>query len=277
MAPEPMRNDFARYLAAKRSVDDRALNGRVWRRLLNELASSAADPLRIVDAGAGIGTGAERIAEWRLAEPLSKLRYMGVEPREELLEEGSFRLRALPFPAELVSATLAAFAARDGNRGRFDVVVAHALLDVVDLGPALEALVGLSRPGGILYFPIVFDGETLFEPSLEADETILAAYHGTMREEGRTGRKVFHRLRSLRTDVLEMGSSDWIVHPSGSGYPADEAFFLEFILTTIETAVRDRVAASTLDAWVAKRRRQLEAAELLYGAHQLDVLARKTS
>ncbi len=59
-------NDFARYLAAKRSVDDRALNGRVWRRLENELKSTATESLRILDAGAGIGTGAERIAEWRL-------------------------------------------------------------------------------------------------------------------------------------------------------------------------------------------------------------------
>ena len=277
MAPNAMKDDFARYLAAKRSVDDRALNGRVWRRLTNELASSAADPVRLVDAGAGIGTGAERIAEWRLAEPLSRLRYTGVEPREELLEKGSFRLRSLPFPAELAGTTLEAFAARDGNRGRFDVVVAHALLDVLDLEPALQALVGLSRPGGILYFPIVFDGETLFEPAVEADEEILAAYHETMRERGRAGRRVFHRLRSSAAEVLEMGSSDWIVHPTRDGYPADEAFFLGFILKTIEAAVRDRVEASTLRAWIAERRRQLEAAELLYGAHQIDVLARKSS
>jgi hypothetical protein len=269
--------DFARYLAAKRSVDDRALNGRVWRRLATELKRSAADPLLIVDAGAGIGTGAERISESRLVEPPSRVRYTGVEPRKELLQEASSRLRSLPFPAELAGTTLAAFADSALNRGRFDLVIAHALLDVVELAPALEALVGLARPGGLLYFPITFDGETLFEPEAREDQEILSAYHDTMQEKGssRTGRKLFHRLRALGVEVLEMGSSDWIVHPTPGGYPGDEAFFLDFILSTVESAVRDRVEKETLAGWVSERRRQVELAELLYGAHQLDVLARK--
>ena len=78
--------DFARYLAAKRTVDDRALNGRVWRRLSEELKSYPGAELALVDVGAGIGTGAERFAEWRLAEPLSRLRYTGLEPRK--IEDG---------------------------------------------------------------------------------------------------------------------------------------------------------------------------------------------
>jgi hypothetical protein len=269
--------DFARYLAAKRTVDDRALNGRVWRRLSEELKSYPGAELALVDVGAGIGTGAERFAEWRLAEPLSRLRYTGLEPRTELLPEGMLRLRALPFFVELVGTTLESFYARAGNRESFDIVVAHALLDVVDLEPALEALVGLSRPGGLLYFPIVFDGETMFEPTAEQDEEILAAYHGTMRENGRTGRKVFHRLQSLPVEVLEMGGSDWIVHPTRDGYSGDEEFFLAFILATIEGAVRGLVEDSIVRAWVGERRRQLEGAQLLYGAHQIDVLARRSS
>src|SRR3990170_8481489 len=69
MAQTAMK-DFARYLLAKRSVDDRALNRRVWGRLERELRKSGAESLRIVDVGAGLGTGAERIAEWRLLEAL---------------------------------------------------------------------------------------------------------------------------------------------------------------------------------------------------------------
>jgi hypothetical protein len=149
---------------------------------------------------------------------------------------------------------------------------------VVELAPALEALVGLARPGGLLYFPITFDGATLFEPEARQDEEILSAYHDTMQEKGssRTGRKLFHQVRALGAEVIEMGSSDWIVHPGLEGYPGDEAFFLEFILATIESAVRDRVENATLAGWVSERRRQVESAELLYGAHQLDILARKS-
>jgi SAM-dependent methyltransferase len=274
--------DFARYLLAKRSVDDRALNRRVWRRLERELRESASRPLRIVDVGAGLGTGAERIAKWRLAEPLSTVRYTGVEPRKELVEEALIRLRSLPFPTELAVATLEEFSAREENRGRFDMVVAHALLDILELSSSLESLVGMARPGGLLYVPITFDGETHFEPGSRDDDDVLSAYHDTMEERGssRTGRRLFHALRSIPAEVLEIGSSDWIVHPvhpTGAGYPDDEAFFLEFILKTIEVAVRDRLDPARLATWLADRRRQLASADLVYCAHQLDVLARRPS
>ncbi len=267
--------DFARYLLAKRSVDDRALNRRVWGRLERELRESKAESLRIVDVGAGLCTGAERIAEWRLVEPLSSVRYIGVEPRTELFEEARLRLQSLPFPADLAAATLAAFAAQNENRGRFDLVVAHALLDILELSPSLEALAGLARPGGLLYLPITFDGETLFEPASSEDDAVLSAYHDTMEQPGssRTGRRIFHALRSFEVEVLEIGSSDWIVHPTGDEYPEDEAFFLEFILKTIEGAVHDRVEKAALETWLSERRRQLASADLVYCAHQVDVLA----
>jgi SAM-dependent methyltransferase len=271
--------DFARYLLAKRSVDDRALNRRVWGRLERELRKSPAGSLRIVDVGAGLGTGAQRIAEWRLVEPLSAVRYTGVEPRKELLEEARRRLRSLPFPAELAAATLEEFAARDENRCQFDLVVAQALLDILELSPSLEALVGLARPGGLVYLPITFDGETIFEPGSSLDDAVLSAYHDTMGETGssRTGRRVFHALRSFPIEVLEIGSSDWIVHPVRAQYPEDEAFFLDFILKTIEGAVRDRVERASLETWLSERRRQLESADLVYYAHQVDVLAQRAS
>jgi len=274
--------DFARYLISKRSVDDRALNRRVWGRLERELRESNAEPLRIADVGAGLGTCAQRIAEWQLVAPLSAVRYTAAEPRKELLEEARFRLRSLPFPAELSTATLEEFAARDENRGRFDLVVAHALLDILPLSPSLEALVSLARPGGLLYLPITFDGETIFEPGSSLDDAVLSAYHDSMEERGssrtsRTGRRLFHTLRAIPAEVLEIGSSDWIVHPAGAQYPEDEAFFLEFILKTIEGAVRDRVERTSLETWLSERRRQLASADLVYCAHQVDVLARRAS
>lgn len=53
-----------RYLAAKKAVNDRALNGHVWSRLLHSLpAQSSARPLRVLEIGAGIGTMVERLIE----------------------------------------------------------------------------------------------------------------------------------------------------------------------------------------------------------------------
>jgi SAM-dependent methyltransferase len=269
--------DFARYLLAKRSVDDRALNRRVWDRLARELREPKAERVRIADVGAGLGTGAERIADWKLVEPLSTVRYTGVEPRGELLAEARLRLRALPFPADIAETTLYEFAERKAVRGGFDLVVAHALLDILELSPGLEALIALTKPGGLLYLPITFDGETLFEPGSSLDDEILSAYHDTMEERGssRTGRRLYHALRSVGAEVLEIGSSDWIVHPMGDGYPADEGFFLEFLLQTIEGAVRGRVESADLETWLSERRRQLASADLLFCAHQFDVLARR--
>jgi hypothetical protein len=269
--------ELARYLLAKRTVDDRALNRRVWERLRSELGELRRPTVDVIEIGAGIGTGAERMTEWRLVEPLTRIRYTAVEPADDLLEKARSRRISLPFECRFALADLQSFAAMPENHGRFDLVVAHAVLDIVDLPPSLDALLRLARPGALLYLPITFDGETIFEPAHEGDETVLSAYHDTMEEKGssRTGRRLFHTLRLRSAEVLEAGSSDWIVHPVDGNYLADERFFLEFLLRTIEGAVRDRVEGLVLDAWIAERRTELARAELLYCAHQWDLLARR--
>jgi hypothetical protein len=267
-------SDFVRYLSAKRGVDDRSLNRRVWERLQEELGGE--EPVLVVDIGAGIGTGAERMRDWQLVEPLERLRYTAIEPRGELLDEARRRLAFLSPAPRLVQSDLEGFANDGTNRGAFGLVVAHALLDIVELSRSLDLLAGLARPGGLVYLPITFDGETIFEPALPDDEAVLSVYHRAMDERGssRTGRRLFHALKAQSLTVLEMGASDWVVHPSGRGYRADEAFFLHFLLDTIEGAVRDRVESRALEHWIAIRRRQVEAASLVYCAHQFDYLAR---
>ena len=193
------------------------------------------DAPAIVDVGAGIGTGLERLLDWNVVKVPA---YTAVEQDAALVEiaprgnklQGLGRART---QAELVASTLADFASDNWNLARFDFVIAHAFLDIVDLAPALKSLVALARPGGLLYFPITFDGETVFEPAHEDDETILSRYHASMDGElgnSKTGRRLFHALSSEPVDVLEMGSSDWIVRPEGGGYANDEAFFLECVI-----------------------------------------------
>ncbi|MCW2908490.1 MAG: hypothetical protein JWL68_3279, partial [Actinomycetia bacterium] len=55
------------------------------------------------------------------------------------------------------------------------------------------------------------------------------------------------------------------------------AYFLRSILNTIQGALRnrqDRVEPADLADWLAERRRQLAAGELVYIAHQLDFAGR---
>src|SRR4030067_2896266 len=63
----PVYADFKRYLAAKKSVDDRALNKDVWQALKHRLGGGAPEtPLHILEIGAGVGAMIERMLEWDL-------------------------------------------------------------------------------------------------------------------------------------------------------------------------------------------------------------------
>ncbi len=54
---------FTRYLAAKKSVDDRALNEHTWQALAGALPHKG---VQVLEIGAGIGTMVERIVKRRL-------------------------------------------------------------------------------------------------------------------------------------------------------------------------------------------------------------------
>jgi hypothetical protein len=67
-----------------------------------------------------------------------------------------------------------------------------------------------------------------------------------------------------------------VVTPTGGGYAGDEAYFLHFIVHTLERALRPRpeLDGRLLTRWVERRHRQIERGELTYIAHQLDVFGR---
>jgi hypothetical protein len=93
----------------------------------------------------------------------------------------------------------------------------------------------------------------------------------------RAGGDLLARLqRADGVRVLGAAGSDWIVRPVDGEYPGDEAYFLRYILDTVESAVGEMTAETfeDLDEWLARRREQLDGGELLYFTHQLDVLGR---
>src|SRR5579864_3774681 len=293
-----MSSDYARYLAAKTTVDERALNRTVVAELRRLMP---ADAPRVLEVGAGLGTMVARLMDWGV---VGAGEYMLLDADRQLLD-GSRRwlcdwaaargLRSALLPdglqvgnlrVRLVHAELGRYL-EAAHGALADVLIANAVLDLVDVPAILPGLLRLLVPGGVYWFTINYDGETIFEPGHPLDDQVMRAYHRDMDErvrygrpagDSRTGRHLFHHLRTAGAPALAAGASDWVVSagPDGS-YAGDEAYFLRSILNTIQNALRNRrneVEPADLADWLAERGRQLAAAELVYIAHQLDFMGR---
>jgi len=276
---------FARYLAAKKSVDDRALNAAVWHSMAQ--AVTALGSAHVLEVGAGIGTMVERWHERGLWPPVS---YTAVDASPENIAVARERLAPLiePVPLTVTAVDVFDFVAQNQGRQTWDVLLANAFLDLVDVPTALPALFSLLRPGGLFYFTLNFDGATILQPVIDPafDAHIEALYHRTMDErkvngrasgDSQTGRHLFTELRRAGGEILAAGSSDWVVFAGPEGYPSDEAYFLHFIIHTLHEALHGRSELDPDDflAWIDQRHAQIESGELVYVAHQLDFLGRK--
>jgi SAM-dependent methyltransferase len=270
---------FIRYLAAKKTVDDRALNRRVW----DQVVLRAARPSpRVLELGGGIGTMIERVAADGRLGPRS---WTMIDSQPALIAEARRRLAgAVSFDLELMARGLGEYVA--AGYTPFDLVVAHAFLDLFDPARVLREIRGLCRPSGHFFFSITFDGLTVLEPDTDPDlnRRVIEVYHRTMDErvvegvpsgDSRCGRHLLTLLPRCGYRILEAGPSDWIVHPRDGEYPADERFFLSCILDFFQESLSSRpeLGKGELDRWMTTRRGQLAAGELVFMAHQLDVLA----
>jgi len=280
---------FPLYLAAKKSVDDRALNRLVWQRLADELArrDPAGPRLEVLEIGAGIGTMCERVMEWGL---LKRAHYTAIDGEganvavaRSRLEERSSGELILRWEQDDVFE----FAARPEQQQCYDLLIAHAVLDLFDVPRALPRLLQVLKPGGLCYFTINFDGATIFEPAIDPalDAQIEALYHRSMDEritdgqpsgDSRTGRHLFHLLPAAGVAILAAGSSDWVVYAVDRNYPQDEAYFLHCILHFVESTLTGHPAldGTAFARWLAERQRQIAAGELVYIAHQMDFVGR---
>jgi len=290
---------FRRYLRAKRTVDDRAIDRRLLGTLGRRLRERAAGdgPLRVLEVGAGIGTMPARLLEWETL-PEGEIRYEAVDVDPDAVGAVGPYLRewaegrpiavsgtdpiVLEGPArrvELRAVAAEAVAHASGTAGQWDLLIGAALLDIIDLD-GLDRLVRALSSGGLYYFPITFDGGTRFRPGHPDDRAVERAYHAHMDAkpggDSRAGGAAVERLRETAgVRLLGVAGSDWVVRPVDGGYPDDEAYFLEHILDTIEDAVGEMVdGTEPLDRWLTDRREQLADGELLYVTHQLDILGR---
>lgn len=275
--------DFLRYLEAKQSVDDRSLNRTVVD-AMKRFVRNFSGCLRVLEVGAGHGAMIERLAAQGL---LQRASYTAIDPDPTSMAHAGSRFEADERIGDLklITADLYDYAATENEA--HDLVIAHAVLDLLDLDRALPALESLCAPGGAFYFTINFDGDTIFEPTIdpELDAEIAARYHESMdkrivdgRQSGhsQTGRRLFGALAERGAIIEEAGSSDWLVWPRAGKYPGDEAYFLRFMVQTVGRALAGvpDLEAARLEGWLAERYAQIEAGTLVYLAHQLDFFGR---
>jgi SAM-dependent methyltransferase len=300
----PSDFSFERYLSAKKSVDDRALNRHVWECLTDHLPPGRT--LQVLEVGAGIGTMIERMLEWgalrnadytaidsdtnNIAAAQERLKRWGMEHGCKVSQLMPDRWRLIGDDVRLAgclqTVDLFDFIQERAGERQWDLLVAHAFLDLIDLPSALPQLVKLVRPGGLFYFTINFDGATIFQPEIDPhfDALVESCYHrsmdaritaGRLSGDSRSGRHLFKLLTQQGLRLLDAGASDWVVFDRGQGYPEDEAYFLHFILHTMQQALQSHpeLEARRFSNWIAERHAQVERGELVYIAHQLDLLA----
>jgi Methyltransferase domain len=304
---------FPRYLAAKKSVDDRALNQHVWHtlhQLLHEYRVNPQSPLQVIEIGGGIGTMVERaveqglftVADYTMIDAMAENIAIAQERLPHWAAEAGYRVEegltasswqmnlssgARQLRIHLEIADCFDFAAQPEQAKRYDLLIAHAFLDLVDIPQALPRLRAILRPHALCYLTINFDGGTILQPEIDPgfDQLIESVYHETMDRrmtngqpsgDSHSGRHLFGHLHAAGIEIIDAGSSDWVVFAGRAGYPADEAYFLHFIIQTMQGALRDHPALdqARFHAWIEKRHTQIERGELVYIAHQLDFLGR---
>jgi SAM-dependent methyltransferase len=293
-------SQYGQYLASKKSVDDRSLNAGVLTWVIAQLQRTAAAPTRVLEIGAGLGTmparlhelGGLRHAEYTLLDSEAQLLS---EAREWLTEWATSRGLASRRDGEALVVTghdtaltlrfrhceVESYLSDARSREACDVVIGNAVLDLVDVPVTLPQLLGLLAPGGTYWFSVNFDGETIFLPEHRYDEHLMRVYHRSMDErmhakhpagDSKTGRRLFAHLRAAGARIAQAGSSDWVVFADDGRYPADEREFVRHILRTVNEELQRHadVQREQLAEWVTARTAQLENAELVYIAHQLD-------
>lgn len=294
-----MDYSFPRYLLAKQTVDNRALNRHVYESLLSHAPSETID---IIEVGAGIGTMPARLLSWGL---LKRANYLVVDSMQENIdfaqtwlpqwadknhfhceqrEQNHLRLFDDIRNLNITFVCADVFDFIHASPPKSDLLIAHAFLDLLPMPESLPKLFSLMKTKGLAWLTLNFDGVTTLEPIIDPvlDSQIEKLYHRSMDErltggDCRSGRHLFNFLKNADTDILAAGPSDWVVYSQNGTYPADEAYFLYFILYFFKQSLtcHPDLDAEAFANWLEGRRAQIDRGELVYIAHQMDFLVQR--
>ena len=290
--------DYPEYLAIKQAIDDRSLNQSVWQALTAALELQASNPeFRILEIGAGTGTMILRLLDAGL---LNRCQYLAVELepdfsrvaekdlsdwagahdyRMEVVSPSSWTLEKDKKEIEIqwISADILAMPS-NFESGYFDLLIGHAVIDLLPVPECMPGLLALLKPGGGYYFSLNFAGETSFLPTDPRDLEITAAYHHDMDSRfpgmewraSQTGLVLGSWLKEQGSLVLAEGDSNWqlasVADPS-----AAENRFIGNILDTMEKAL---AGLDGLEDWLKLRRQQADSGGLIYFAANRDYFGR---
>jgi len=290
---------FAEYLEAKFALDERSVNREVRKAFLNALRSLP--QIQCLDVGAGTCATFRRLLESGLTTPLfltaldrdrglldiarrnaeGWLRALGLGPR---VENGAIHTQG----ERLAAMRLAAGELKDHRPGRFyNVITAHAFLDLAPLPQVLRQFALWLPPGGYLYASINYDGDTALMPAYEDaafEARLLGHYNDTMelrRVDGQAtggaycGRRLHALLPEYGFDILAHGGSDWNIAPVLGEYPDGDSVCLMALLEMIyREGQRSALFCQVeLDRWHEERLRSLAEQQLTLSVRQLDLLA----
>jgi hypothetical protein len=291
---------FANFLQAKFALDERSLNREVRGAFLDALRSLP--QIQCLDVGAGTCATFRRLLNAGLTPPLSLtaldcdpvlldfarveaaawLRALDQEPHmeESAIQTHGERLMAIRFVASDL---------KDYRPDRqYNVITAHAFLDIVPLPDSLRLFAAWLQAGGYLYASINYDGETALLPvynDAAFEARLLGHYNATMerrRVDGEAtggaycGRRLLGLLPDYGFDILAYGSSDWNITPFLGEYRDADAVCLAALLELIGANGQSSglFRHDQLDRWREDRLRLLRQRRLGLIVHQLDLLAR---
>jgi SAM-dependent methyltransferase len=296
-----MHIELADYLEAKFPLDERSLNSDVRRACFERLARKRG-VLHCLDVGTGTGAMVRRLLDSGLAASFaitaldrdaSVLKIASVAIAAQLERLGyRTRVRASDIEAEHAGRQIRVdFECRGlfefEPAKRYDLISAHAFMDIVPIARAVSLFSAWLAPEGVLYATLNYDGDTALFPLYRdpAFETaVLTEYDASMerrRVQGeptggaRSGRRLHSLLAQKGFEVAAYGSSDWNITPRDGHYRDRDADVLRALLSMIrgESDHKRGIDADSLERWYAERSGQLESGTLGMIVHQLDIVA----
>lgn len=290
--------DYPEYLAIKQAIDDRSLNQSVWQTLAASLKTQADNHgFKILEIGAGTGAMILRLLD---ADLLDHCQYFAVElepgfardaendlavwagahgftmkvtgPSRWILKNAEKGVEIQWLTADILE-LVSVF-----EPGYFDLLIGHAVIDLLPVPACMPELLKLVKSGGGYYFSLNFAGVTSFSPSHPRDLEISAAYHRDMDTRfpglewraSQTGQVLGRWLKGQGHLVLDEGDSDWQI----STEPTPSAAANRFVGNILDTMAKALAGRDGLEDWLKLRRQQADSGNLLFFAANRDYFGR---